>query len=170
MTCSVDECDRGHYAKGYCQLHYQRLKRTDELGPTTSKLMSRAGNCAECSHPVWARGLCNVHYTRWNKHGNVDTVLIGGCCLRGPNHPNWKGTEITYHSAHHRLRRTRGPAKAQLCVDCGGGAQQWSYNGTADGDELTSEMGDYSPDPQHYDPRCIPCHKKFDLHIRKETR
>jgi hypothetical protein len=34
FTCTVDQCDRRHYAKGYCRLHYDRVRdygRTDIL-------------------------------------------------------------------------------------------------------------------------------------------
>ena len=32
-TCSVEGCDRPHYSKGWCQMHYARLLRGKELGP-----------------------------------------------------------------------------------------------------------------------------------------
>jgi hypothetical protein len=32
-TCSVDGCERTHFGKGYCQLHYRRLYDTGSLGP-----------------------------------------------------------------------------------------------------------------------------------------
>lgn len=32
-TCSVDGCDRTHYAKKLCRLHWGRLRRTGQVGP-----------------------------------------------------------------------------------------------------------------------------------------
>lgn len=29
--------------------------------------------------------------------------------------------------------------------------------------EKQSDHGPYSPDPSHYQARCVPCHKRFDL-------
>lgn len=31
FTCTVDDCDRRHYAKGVCKIHYDRLARTGTL-------------------------------------------------------------------------------------------------------------------------------------------
>lgn len=62
---------------------------------------------------------------------------------------------------HTRLAAMFGKATGYRCVDCGGGAEQWSYD-HLDPDELASESGPYSTSPDHYKPRCIPCHKRFD--------
>lgn len=75
-----------------------------------------------------------------------------------------------YAAAHIRLRITQGPAQQHTCVDCEQQACDWSYDG-ADPDELIQENGHaaglrYSLDPEHYAPRCRPCHKAFDLAVR----
>lgn len=33
-----------------------------------------------------------------------------------------------YRHAHTRVRRERGPAREYLCVDCGDGAEHWSFS------------------------------------------
>ena len=36
--CSVDDCERGHYARGLCKLHYERLQRSGTLDATRPQL------------------------------------------------------------------------------------------------------------------------------------
>jgi hypothetical protein len=36
--CSVDGCERGHYARGMCMLHYKRLLRSGALDATRRHL------------------------------------------------------------------------------------------------------------------------------------
>jgi hypothetical protein len=71
-------------------------------------------------------------------------------------------TSTTYHGAHYLVQKRRGLARRQSCIDCGRPARQWSYDHT-DPNELTNSSGrQYSRDPDHYDPRCIACHRTFD--------
>lgn len=79
----------------------------------------------------------------------------------GPNHPGWKGDELTYSGAHMRVRRDLGSARAFTCR-CGAQAKQWAYD-HADPNELQSSGGAYSADPAHYSPMCVSCHKKADM-------
>ena len=38
-TCSIDECDRPHYGRGFCSTHYQRwYKRGDPLAPSRKNI------------------------------------------------------------------------------------------------------------------------------------
>lgn len=69
---------------------------------------------------------------------------------------------VAYSAAHQRLATDRGPASDHDCTDCGGVAQQWSYD-HEDADDLVSTEGAYSLTQSHYFPRCVPCHKRFDL-------
>ena len=78
-----------------------------------------------------------------------------------------RSASVSYRTTHKRIESTRGAATDHLCVDCGRQAQEWSYD-QADPNELTETVGryevTYSPDPAHYDPRCVPCHRVFDGH------
>ena len=86
---------------------------------------------------------------------------------RGEESPHWKGDEISYSSAHTRARVAKGSASVHPCVDCGSGAEDWSYIGGCARERISSAkktMGcTYSPDPSRYVARCKPCHKKYDL-------
>ena len=69
----------------------------------------------------------------------------------------------TYSTIHTRLSAARGAARKHLCVDCGEAAEQWSYD-HSDVTELVSDLNHpYSLDLNHYDPRCVPCHRTFDV-------
>lgn len=76
---------------------------------------------------------------------------------------------VKYLSAHDRIRRARGPAKTHSCVDCGGVAREWSYNG-GDPEQLFEVIGGsrlaYSLDIWRYSPRCKTCHARFDRAAR----
>lgn len=69
---------------------------------------------------------------------------------------------VAYNAAHQRLATDRGPASDQACIDCGRTAQQWSYD-HEDTSEFVATEGAYSLSQEHYFPRCVPCHKRFDL-------
>lgn len=77
----------------------------------------------------------------------------------------------TYTAFHTRMRSDRGSASAHACVDCGGAARDWSYDGL-DPDECTdtSYFGKpiaYSLKQEHYAPRCRPCHKIRDIRLKR---
>lgn len=75
----------------------------------------------------------------------------------------------SYGGAHHRVRRRRGVASDQQCVDCGSAADEWSYDHT-DEHEFINELGHaYSGNPQCYLPRCRSCHRLFDNSKRWAT-
>jgi hypothetical protein len=106
-------------------------------------------------------GLCAKHQTRVRRHGDVDAKL-SPVHHRGPTHQSWLGDDITYSGMHDRLRRWRGSASQHRCADCGNQAKQWSYD-HADPNEKQSEEGPYSAKTAHYVPRCVRCHKAYDL-------
>lgn len=100
------------------------------------------------SDNIAARGICWKHYAQIRRYGEVREV--------GP---------INYKAAHMRIRKERGRARDHQCVDCGGTAAQWSYNGGSE-DELSGDSNGFpvvfSPNPSDYSPRCRQCHVNFD--------
>lgn len=73
--CSVSGCDEPHWARGLCQLHYNRLHFSCSWG-------SIGGLCAieGCGKPHYAKSYCRNHYrhfkengdpmrARWQRHG-----------------------------------------------------------------------------------------------------
>lgn len=71
--------------------------------------------------------------------------------------------QATYSTIHTRLAVTRGSARSHSCVDCGRGAEQWSYDHCDEGELLSDLNHPCSLDLSHYDPRCVPCHRTFDV-------
>lgn len=70
---------------------------------------------------------------------------------------------VNYFGAHARVMRAKGRAAVQTCVDCGGAAAHWSYDGL-DTNALYEERVNcwYSLSPDFYVPRCVSCHSKHD--------
>lgn len=62
-NCSVDGCTRTAWARGICQVHYNRLRRS---GTVERKNAINTGVCAEpgCGKTAFAKNLCSVHYQR----------------------------------------------------------------------------------------------------------
>lgn len=64
--CSIEKCNRPHYGKSFCNLHYKRFYRYGN--PNLVKLdRSHTGHkckIEECTRKNHAKGYCNIHY--WN--------------------------------------------------------------------------------------------------------
>jgi hypothetical protein len=79
--------------------------------------------------------------------------------------------EGSFSAIHQRLRKIRGLATNYACVDCGKPAQHWSYDHACPDERRDFKLGlPFSIDLDHYQPRCVPCHKRLDLAVGGETR
>lgn len=164
--CAVEGCSKKSRSAGsaHCEMHYYRLRRN---GTLTAKSWHRRTTCtaAGCEKREVRNGLCGQHDYRMAVHGTIDgyTPHWDRNMARGERHPNWTGSEASYYAAHQRVQAVRGSARLHRCIDCEAPAQHWSYNHD-DPEGRVSEQGlPYSPDPAHYSPRCVSCHKRFDL-------
>lgn len=96
---------------------------------------------------------------RTNSCGCLQREVAGS--LPGPDNPNWRGDGVTYSGLHQRVRRVRGAARGYQCVGCDQQARQWAY-----GHHCPDERNDgglyYCTHPEHYEPRCVPCHRLLD--------
>lgn len=166
-VCTVPGCEGKRRSSGvaYCQLHYERVRRTgvpDAPQPFVPDPCPVDG----CERHVQERGMCKMHATRMRRHGdpNVSIKQADRNFPRGEESHAWTGDDATYAGIHQRLRRMRGAASEHACVDCASPARQWSYNHADPEGRLDEATGlPYSTDLDHYDPRCVPCHKKHDL-------
>lgn len=168
-TCKHPEgCNRPLKSKDLCRSHWDRMKKTGDMGSATIAQRLPGGRpciLEDCNLPVTrdsGKNMCSIHYQRWARHGDASVIGKGGCHLSGPDSPSWGGDGITYHGAHARIRHTRGPASARPCVDCGEQARHWSYNHQDPSERIDPEIGTYSSNPGFYEPRCVPCHSRFD--------
>jgi hypothetical protein len=59
-VCSVEGCQDGHLARGFCKRHY-RLHRSE---------FTETCSVDGCDEIRVARGWCNLHYKRWSKFGD----------------------------------------------------------------------------------------------------
>lgn len=122
---------------------------------------------------VWRQGSRDTWYKADGKHAYV----IKACARCGANYLGLRKSQFcsvvcasggdgkSYAYAHDRVRGEKGPARDHACVDCGGQAAEWSYDGL-DPDELVDPGGRrYSFNPGRYQPRCYDCHATFDGHF-----
>lgn len=56
--CSISNCGKRPYRRGWCRKHYYELR----VGPTCT--------VDGCGKPHYAHGYCNAHFQMWKKHGN----------------------------------------------------------------------------------------------------
>ena len=86
MACRVEGCERDVEARGLCRLHYQRLRKTGDVGPSGKMRQARKAPCSVegCKRQVQARGLCQLHYVRKRKTGDVGPV--GPTVVKGIRH------------------------------------------------------------------------------------
>jgi hypothetical protein len=164
-ACKLDGCERPAKTRGWCLAHYTRVRRTGSPGPVeVSDRIRPTCSVDGCDKPHQAHGYCLNHRRRVEKGGHPDYV---GRPPSGEANASWKGDDVGYTGAHERVRAARGKVQDHACADCGATARHWSYN-HRDPSELTTASGlPYSGDPAMYDPRCVPCHKRFDLaHLR----
>ncbi len=165
QACSVETCAIPVHAKGFCRMHYRKsIKHGDPLFEYQRHRRNLAGHrfgLLVAIEPVdRANWLCRCDC---GTRAPVRTSsLVSGSTTRC-GHRRHKRRTDTYSSVHQRLSRLKGRAAEHPCADCGGGAKHWSYD-HSDPNELVTDTGwTYSLAPNHYHPRCVPCHKRFDL-------
>lgn len=173
-TCSVPDCDKPvkRPRTGFCYAHYMKNYRygtpTPVHAPTwldlhgarygTLTVVERVGKAWRC--------VCDCGGERLVMAGELNRTGDGVTC--GDRTIHYRADTVGYTGAHARCVTDFGKASTHPCVDCGHPAYHWSYNHT-DPDELyahglCAHPVAYSLDTTHYSPRCVPCHKRYDLH------
>lgn len=176
-TCSLPDCEKPLKRAGYCYGHYMKNWRYGTPTPTFADRWAditgqRFGHLVALER-VDGKWLCRCDCgaTATVRIGDLNRGSITAC---GDSAEHWRRDDIGYSMAHERVRSDRGRVQDHECVDCKRPAQHWSYNHD-DPDELMAEGLSahpiaYSPRPEHYSPRCIKCHKRFDLdHINSTS-
>ena len=84
--CGVEDCDKKHWAKGYCKVHYLRVQRTGSTERTRN--WNPGALCAidGCQYPVHAGGYCNTHYMRVQRHGEAGSAELIPHTRRGKHY------------------------------------------------------------------------------------
>lgn len=158
QVCSIDGCDRASYARGWCNPHWQRWKRSGDPGLAEIQKHLKSHTCSvpDCDNQSHARDICAAHYRQWAKLQDHKPCSTEGCdrplkakglCnshyererlgrtmslpigeLIGENSNRWAGEKITYYGLHVRIKRVKGKASEHLCSHCGKRATQWAYD------------------------------------------
>ena len=167
-VCAVDGCNRPAKSRGWCQAHYFRWRRTGDPDPGRPLLLKglppEQCNIEGCDRDQNGLGLCELHARRYRKWG--DPYYVEEKARRGVFSHWWSGDDVGYAGAHDRVRTRRGKVQQYACIDCGGQAKHWSYDHEDPDEKRGVEYGllvAYSIKVEHYHPRCVPCHKRFDL-------
>lgn len=66
-VCAVQGCEREYRAKGYCQMHYTRVKAHGDPHHRYPKTECSIDGCARDAR---SRGWCSLHLDRWRRHGD----------------------------------------------------------------------------------------------------
>jgi len=155
----------GHYMKQWRYgdpLYQQQRPHVDLVGQQFGLLHVREYVQGDRSNGSRWLCVCECGASTLVRTGDLNRGTVTTC---GASAHTFEDT-AEYSAAHERIRSAKGSASDYQCVDCGGAAAHWSYD-HADPDERTSAVvkGNpaYSLDPDHYDPRCVSCHKVFDL-------
>ena len=171
--CDVTGCGkpaRTHTAE-LCPMHYHRMYRNGslqrlELQPKWVDITGERFGTLTVSERRDQRWLCvcDCGAERLASAGELNRTGDANTCGTPGRHLS---EDIGYNAAHGRVHRLHGPARDHLCVDCSQPAAHWSYNHDDPDERYASGLSDgpipYSIDPQHYSPRCVSCHKTFDI-------
>ena len=176
-TCSIDGCAKpvkrkalcyGHYMKAWRYgdpLHVAHQPKVDLRGQRFGGLVVRD---YQQRHGEASRWLCDCDCGAVSavRTGDLNSGSVQSC--GAVEHQLEETAE--YGAAHDRVRRLRGPASDHRCVDCDGAAAHWSYD-HRDPDERRSATikgcPPYSLNPEHYEPRCARCHRRFDATVER---
>ena len=165
-TCAAEDCSETPRSKHspWCETHYYRIRRTG----THETIRVKRNHHEICivegcgMRDAGHHRLCDKHYSRKMRNGDP-LALRGPNPPRGPENARWTGDEATYECLHQRLKKVRGLSSRYDCIDCGRRAQHWSYDHLDPDEKFQEDKGPFSLDINHYDPRCVRCHKRFDM-------
>ncbi|WP_425061836.1 HNH endonuclease signature motif containing protein [Roseovarius confluentis] len=75
-TCSVSGCNGPHYAKGFCNKHWSRMRRNGCLSLKADP--AKTCRVSNCGGKHLAKGLCRKHYLRKYRTGSLNTSVLYG--------------------------------------------------------------------------------------------
>lgn len=164
-SCRVNDCERPHWSKGLCDLHYQRQR--DGVPMDFEGRLYGLDTCTVpgCDKPYNGGGYCSAHWSRAKK----------GLPMEDPVKVLVRGEIPGYGATHDEIRRRRGLA-SQFTCPCGQPAREWALNNDSPR-VIVETMGHrqtagfrYSLDPMDYSPMCTACHQKMDYEWNKVHR
>lgn len=170
-TCSLPDCPKPMKRAGFCYGHYMKNWRygtpAPDFGPGWEDIRGQRFGTLVVVERVDHRWRCDCDCGRTRLVSAGDLNRHGDASTCGDRRTHRRLDMAGYTAAHQRCRSDRGRVQGHPCVDCGKQAQHWSYNHD-DPDELlaydlSAHPVAYSLKSEHYSPRCVSCHKRFDL-------
>lgn len=178
ISCPVEGCTKDVKRGNYCYAHYMKNWRygtpTPDHAPRWEDLSGqRFGALLVTTDRDGQRWVCQCDCGRTATRRTGDLKRYGDSNTCGTEGAHYRTSSPVYTASHYRVRKQRGDATDYTCVDCDVRASHWSYD-HEDPDEMQGIVGGYlvaySPNPKHYSPRCVPCHKRFDLDNKLANR
>jgi hypothetical protein len=70
-TCDLPDCDRKHYGRGLCRMHWMRQRTHGDASTTLYDRQGAPDHCviSDCERPHHSHGLCSRHDHRRRRHG-----------------------------------------------------------------------------------------------------
>jgi hypothetical protein len=170
-TCSLPDCEKPTKRAGFCYGHYMKNWRygtpTPEFEPGWVDIKGQRFGALVVKERAGSHWLCVCDCGRERLTSAGELNRTGDAASCGDRRAHRRMDDAGYTAAHQRCRSDRGRVQLHACIDCGRPAQHWSYNHD-DPDErlaygLSANPVAYSLEPAHYSPRCVSCHKRFDL-------
>lgn len=76
--CKIDGCDRTHYAKGKCRMHYERKEGMVSREPRAEGTKANPCSVVGCVKDHFAKGYCPSHYYLFKKYGDANVETFYG--------------------------------------------------------------------------------------------
>lgn len=116
--CQVIECGRDAITRGYCEMHYRRVLKTGNPGPTGPLRVRGQCRIDGCDASVDARGLCHGHYQRVlrNSRLRVDRPLRRGRSMCSVEGCDRVAEKRGYCPAHYKRVLKHGDPRAAIPI------------------------------------------------------
>lgn len=122
-TCRVDGCDRKATSKGWCNGHYQRVRRLgDPRADVPLRPIRPTVECAidGCTADVHAKGMCKHHYEAVRRNGHTERIAsthrkLSSCAVDNCPRPDVNGGYCWVHRwriKHHGSPQADRPVRA----------------------------------------------------------
>lgn len=83
--CAFDGCERVHYARGWCNPHWQQMNSRGWVGPIRSRRVHEVCTFEGCGRLVERADLCQTHYKQRNRGEELRPIgrkdQPGGVCV-----------------------------------------------------------------------------------------
>ena len=70
-SCNVEGCNRPYKAHGYCNTHYEQIRRHGKLLEPPVRNRDKTCKVEDCTNHVQTLGYCNKHYQQYLKYGKI---------------------------------------------------------------------------------------------------